>query len=369
MLFSKKSDMNMNVIILTNMPTPYRIPMFELLSKKVSSLTVAYCVEREANRNWEVNKNDNIVKYKKLLNKTIDIRGKYIHLSLEMISFILMNRKSIFIVGDASYNSYIAVFLMKILGIKYILWTGWTSSSFVKNSIGGFLKKNMIKNASAILSYGTYTTKTISKYSGDIPTFNLNNTIDNDFFLNIKASLSDKDKDKDKYRLVYTGQLIERKNILSIIDAIKDISNIELVLIGDGNNQYINEIKELAKKNNATVFFLGNLSPYEIYKEYNNSDCFILPSFDEPWGLVVNEALLFGLPVIVSDHVGCHFDLVNSLNGVVTRGNSLDIREAIIKVMEHHYDSDRISSSLQLVSSPNYSVSNIMKAINNVNEK
>jgi len=57
---------------------------------------------------------------------------------------------------------------------------------------------------------------------------------------------------------------------------------------------------------------------------YAASDCLVLPSEYEPWGLVVNEAMAAGLPVIVSDKVGCAADLVRSgENGVVYRCGDL----------------------------------------------
>jgi glycosyltransferase involved in cell wall biosynthesis len=55
------------------------------------------------------------------------------------------------------------------------------------------------------------------------------------------------------------------------------------------------------------------MAPY-----YSMADVFVLPSSFEPWGLVVNEALCFGLPVIASDKVGACGDLVqNGVNGFV----------------------------------------------------
>jgi glycosyltransferase involved in cell wall biosynthesis len=58
------------------------------------------------------------------------------------------------------------------------------------------------------------------------------------------------------------------------------------------------------------VTFTGFLNQSEISNAYKSADVFVLPSRFEPWGLVVNEAMNFGLPCIVSDRVGCGPDLV-----------------------------------------------------------
>ena len=74
----------------------------------------------------------------------------------------------------------------------------------------------------------------------------------------------------------------------------------------------------LVSKSYDTVDFLGYVDNASLGEFYQKSDAFILPSTSEPWGLVVEEALINGLPVIVSNKVGSSFDLVENYNsGVV----------------------------------------------------
>lgn len=73
-------------------------------------------------------------------------------------------------------------------------------------------------------------------------------------------------------------------------------------------------LEALARARGVPAIFLGFLNQTELWRAYLAADAFILPSTNqETWGLVVNEAMLFGLPVIVSDQVGCGPDLV--ING------------------------------------------------------
>ena len=57
---------------------------------------------------------------------------------------------------------------------------------------------------------------------------------------------------------------------------------------------------------------------------YAASDVFVLPSVDEPWGLAVNEAMCAGLPIVLSEEVGCARDLVkHGVNGFTFRGGDV----------------------------------------------
>ncbi|MBL4245461.1 hypothetical protein H8F18_24015, partial [Vibrio fluvialis] len=149
------------VVLLTNMPTPYRTPLFECLSKKVDELVVVYCVEKESNRKWEVDINSESVNYLQLKNRTIRYKNKHIHYSFDLLKIVKMYKDATFIIGDASYNSYFMAAILKLLGKRYILWTGWTPISFQQSKIGSFLKERLVKNADVILSYGTHTTEVI----------------------------------------------------------------------------------------------------------------------------------------------------------------------------------------------------------------
>ena len=73
------------------------------------------------------------------------------------------------------------------------------------------------------------------------------------------------------------------------------------------------------------VRFCGFLNQTELPKAYVAADAFVLPSSYEPWGLVVNEAMCFGLPVIVSDRVGAAPDLVHKgSNGYIYPSGDVD---------------------------------------------
>lgn len=127
--------------------------------------------------------------------------------------------------------------------------------------------------------------------------------------------------------LVFCGKLIEKKDPLILFEAVRrlrDKSNLHLVIAGSGPLR--NQVEEAGRAVLGVRFHpLGFLNQGEIGRAYAVGDLFILPSQkEETWGLVVNEAMQFGLPVVVSDAVGCHEDLVPD----ETTGRVFPVRDA-----------------------------------------
>lgn len=92
---------------------------------------------------------------------------------------------------------------------------------------------------------------------------------------------------------------------------------------------------ELKKMANSNVHFLGAVDNKALPEIYKHNDVFVLPSKSEAWGLVVEEALNNGLPVIVSDIVGCKDDLVTEKTGLVFQNGSKDsLKQAVQKMAD-----------------------------------
>jgi glycosyltransferase involved in cell wall biosynthesis len=140
--------------------------------------------------------------------------------------------------------------------------------------------------------------------------------------------------DDDAPVVLFTGKLIEKKQPLKLIEAYARVRAQRpcwLLIAGDGPQR--TGVEYLAAQLGAPgVRIAGFLNQTELPAAYAAADVFVLPSaFHETWGLVVNEAMNFGLPVIVSDKVGCGADLVEpGWNGfVVPHGGVGELADAI----------------------------------------
>ena len=106
-----------------------------------------------------------------------------------------------------------------------------------------------------------------------------------------------------------------------------------LTIVGKGELEQ--ELKTLAKENINFRGFIENDKLPEVYKEH---DIFILPSRSETWGLVVEEAIYWGLPVVVSDRVGCSNEMVNTpQTGVTFELDNIDSFNSAINDIEQNY--------------------------------
>jgi glycosyltransferase involved in cell wall biosynthesis len=131
--------------------------------------------------------------------------------------------------------------------------------------------------------------------------------VDNDKFSNDNYQ----NKQIDTFNFLYVGRLVEQKNIKMLILAFEEIANkyssAKLLIAGEGA---LSEALKQENYHNTNIIFLGAKFNNDLIEVYRNGHVLILPSTYEPWGLVVNEALSAGIPVIVSDKVGAAFDLV-----------------------------------------------------------
>lgn len=116
---------------------------------------------------------------------------------------------------------------------------------------------------------------------------------------------------KDSVALLFVGRLEPYKGIGDLLQAYLELrksgEDCALLVVGEGTCR--REIDDMALHVDGIVS-TGRLSGSDLFDAYIAADVFVLPSLLEPWGLVVNEAMAFGLPVVVTDIVGCADDLV-----------------------------------------------------------
>jgi glycosyltransferase involved in cell wall biosynthesis len=119
--------------------------------------------------------------------------------------------------------------------------------------------------------------------------------------------------DDDAPVILFCGKFIQKKQPLKLLSAFAAVRNelpCWLLMVGDGplRIQIERQIREAGIKD---TILPGFLNQNELPPAYTAADIFVLPSaFNETWGLVVNEAMNFSLPIVTSDQVGCSKDLV-----------------------------------------------------------
>ncbi len=141
-------------------------------------------------------------------------------------------------------------------------------------------------------------------------------------------------------RLLCVARLSPEKGVDVLLDAIKDLPDMTLDIIGDGQSDA--ELKEIAKPLGGRVRFLGRRN--DVRSLYVNYDALVLPSREhDPFGLVAAEAMMAGIPAIVTDACGIADYLTNGKDALVARADDTDSLKRAIGVLTDNTAKDRIA--------------------------
>jgi glycosyltransferase involved in cell wall biosynthesis len=224
----------------------------------------------------------------------------------------------------------------------------------------------IITKSDAIVTYGKMATDYVIYFGANQnKVFTGCNTVDIKFYN--KAIISPLKKDfVNRFRginILYVGQLIERKNLFALLKAFEKIYSlgVNLIVVGDGPLK--SKLQQYCTENKIpNIYFEGYKQKEDLLEYYAISQVFVLPSYKEVWGLVVNEALSAGLLTIISKHAGASELIVDGKNGYkFDPGKSGELttklREAIQKIREGSIKKEKISESIYWCSVKNYALS------------
>jgi glycosyltransferase involved in cell wall biosynthesis len=222
----------------------------------------------------------------------------------------------------------------------------------VKQGLKRILMRYLVANVDAFLTIGEHNRK-YYLHHGAVPErlFPVPYSVDNAFFQE-KAAGTVPDRQQLRTLLglapgrpviLYASKMIGRKCPGDLLEAYIRLSgdgtrepDPYLLFIGDGELRPELEART-ARLNWNSIKFLGFKNQTELPGYYDLCDVFVLPSVQEPWGLVINEVMNAGRAVIVSDEVGCAPDLVKpGENGYVFKaGDISDLHNALVSVLSN----------------------------------
>lgn len=261
---------------------------------------------------------------------------------------------AIWIHGYARFINWQAILMAKSLGIKVLIRDEATLVSAKRGLVKQIIKKIFFaaisKLSDGFLAIGSMNREYYLAHGvPEEKIFLMPYAVDNGFFsdkakscsANREALRASFDLQQGRPVVLYASKLSERKRPSDLLEAYVHISNKlsskpYLLFIGDGEMRpsLEKEVERLKLGNDVRFLGFKNLSELPCY--YELCDVFVLPSFHEPWGLVVNEAMNAGRAVIVTDQVGSGQDLVKQgENGYVFKAGDVNgLADALQKVLE-----------------------------------
>lgn len=128
----------------------------------------------------------------------------------------------------------------------------------------------------------------------------------------------------DEFKLLYIGEISERRNILFLLDVFARVvnrinKNVSLTIVGNGKEEYVDKCKKLAKKLQIIdkIDYRSKMQQEELSEVYKEADIFLFPTNYEIFGMVLLEAMLFGVPIVSSVNGGSTTLIDNENEGVI----------------------------------------------------
>lgn len=353
----------MKVLFLTNIPSPYRVAFFNELGK-MCELKVLYEKRYDSHRDkeWLSKPSEN---FTEVFMEQKKIRREAV-ICPSVISYLDSNLYDVIVIGGYSTPT----------GILAIQYCKRKNIPFILNADGGIIneenrikyafKRHLIGSAKAWLSTGFSTNQYLEHYGAinhKIFAYPFTSTSNADL---IKVSEQEKREFKrilniqDKPTVLSIGQFIHRKGFDVLLDSwVKLDKEFNLVIIGGGEKktELEEQIEHLDLKNVTLIDFLSSdvLSQY-----YKAADLFILPTREDIWGLVINEAMAYGLPVITTDNCVAGIELISDNGYIVPVEDSAVLAEKAGKILRNDELREHMGwESLETIKS--YTIENMAK--------
>lgn len=307
----------MKLVIVTNIPAPYRLQIYEKLNDLLGkNFLVIYFAESESNRKWNLmNFKFNHIFLKENVKAKRD-GFNYVHNNPDIFRELGLFNPDVIVTSGFNPTHIYAWIYAKLFRKKHICMTdGWIESEKSLSIIHKLVRKVIFSTSSAFIGASKNSLDLYRSYGiSDEKLFQSHLCIDNAKFQN-----DNKFEDRE-YDLMFSGQFTERKLpffFAEIIEKVlKHIPNIKVLILGDG------PLKEefLLRLNNTNVnyYYAGFVKQGELQKYYSNSKLFLFTTRLDPWGVVVNEAMASGTPVLTTPYAGVINDLlIDSINGFI----------------------------------------------------
>jgi glycosyltransferase involved in cell wall biosynthesis len=314
----------MSFLILNDIPTPWREPVFEKVFQKLGDeVEFAYFKNNEKRRLWTFNMGAHPRKILKAI--TLSVGGIERFLNPGIVSLMLRKRPRAILIfaGLKDPTTWLTVVICRLLGTKIALlddsWLG-------RDREIGFLQRkarHAMYNwfGDAFIGASLQTLSMFRHYNHrilDAQCFLSHLVADNEYF---ESQLS-AEKPTRRFDVMFSGRIVGAKNpvfFAEVCAGIKErIGRCRALVIGDGDPDLKEKMKECFQNNGVSFEFAGFIPHAELPGYYAQSRLLLLPTSGDCWGVVLNEAMVAGTPVITTEWTAAAGELViHERNGYV----------------------------------------------------
>jgi glycosyltransferase involved in cell wall biosynthesis len=353
-------DLKRRVVVLTEIMAPYRIPVLNALAQDTDvDPYVIFLSETDPSlRKWKIYKDE--IRFDHAVLPSWRRRvGRYnVLLNRGLRAVLDRVRPDAIVCGGYNYfAAWNASVWARSTRVPLLLWSESTICDQRKRrGIVEFLKREFVRRCDAFVVPG----KSAREYlltlgAGEEDIITAPNAVDNQFFSDrAQAGPSQSDPQRgfelpERYFL-YVGRLVTEKGIFELFDAYERLSSaiksrVGLVFVGDGGQRQ-ELMRRIRQMPSGRVQCVGFLQRDGLASVYSKAEALILPTHSDTWGLVVNEAMACGVPVITTTVAGCAADLVDdSVNGFLVRpGDVAGLSSAMSSLVCDPYGRQKMAS-------------------------
>ena len=331
--------MKRRLVILTEIISPYRIPLFNALMQEegIDPYVIFLSETDAALRQWHVYKDEIRFPYCVLPSWRRRVGGYNALLNRGLNRALRAARPDAIVCGGYSYvASWQALAWAKSQHVPFFLW----SESVLQDRRSGhtlveFLKNQFLRKCDGFVVPGMSAREYLLAQGIDAGAiFTAPNAVDNAFFVHAadvarqNAITKRSDLSLPERYFLFVGRLVREKGILDLLAAYASLDaetrrKVGLVFVGEGKER--REVEEQARTiSPGVVRFAGFVHREQLAAYYALAEALILATHTDTWGLVVNEAMACGLPVVVSRVAGCTTDLIREhWNGMLVSAGDI----------------------------------------------
>jgi glycosyltransferase involved in cell wall biosynthesis len=305
-----------NYIIISDIPTPWREPVFERVYRKFNGkIDIVYFNNNEKRRLW----NFKMGNYPKIILKAITFttNGTERFFNPELIPLLIKSRPRIAIVFACikDPSGWIAMSLCKLLGIKVALlddtWLGRDQGinpiqRMARHIVYKFFGNAFVGTSLQTLVMMKYYNSRISKER----CFLSHLVADNEYF---ESRLNNK-KIERRFDVMFSGRIVNIKNPLFFAEVCAKIKSklgkCSVLIIGEGDETLKIQMQQIFEQYKIYYEFAGFIKHEELPDYYSQAKLLLLPTSGDCWGVVLNEAMVCGLPVITTNMTAAAGELV-----------------------------------------------------------
>ncbi|MEP7263916.1 MAG: glycosyltransferase family 4 protein [Bacteroidota bacterium] len=311
------------IVLITNIPNAYRIPLFNELNNQFTELNyeliVIFAAGSYNRRKSVINMTDCNFKYIILGSEGITPGAdeEKTYFSYDGLLKTLKDEKPYRIIVSGFSRATVKVWwYSKIHRIKYIIRSGAIQKKGRNDSVLRNLLRNFLtRSASSCIAYGSLAAEYLQSMGAAPSHISIGiNTVDTQFFRNATAAARLNNVSDGKHHLTFTGYLVPRKNVIALLKVIQQLALVRtdfcMDIIGDGSDRPELEAFVKQQKLENFVVFHGFKQKDELPELLAMSSVFLFQTGFDIWGLTLNEAMAAEIPCIASIHAGSAKDLI-----------------------------------------------------------